>query len=160
MCSIGMTPPDGPPICTDLKDFPFGGPPPMSNTTWPNGVPTGTSAMPELVILPTRQNVLVPEFPPTPMPLYQSAPFNTIWGTMDQVSTLLSVVGLSNNPLLAGNGGLWRGLPRFPSIDISSAVSSPQTKAPAPGKISRSKLKLVPRMFWPSRPYCLACFRA
>ena len=32
----------------------------------------------------------------------------------------------------AGNGGRGLGIPRFPSMEFISAVSSPQTKAPAP----------------------------
>ena len=32
----------------------------------------------------------------------------------------------------AGKGGLSRGMPRLPSMDAMRAVSSPQTKAPAP----------------------------
>ena len=48
------------------------------------------------------------------------------------VSTLFKTVGLPNNPLTAGNGGRGRGSPLLPSIDVRRAVSSPQTKAPAP----------------------------
>jgi len=42
------------------------------------------------------------------------------------VSTLLIVVGMPNTPTAAGNGGLIRGLPRLPSSEFISAVSSPQ----------------------------------
>jgi len=49
-----------------------------------------------------------------------------IGGTAASVSTLLIVVGIPNTPNAAGNGGLIRGLPRFPSIEFISAVSSPQ----------------------------------
>ena len=42
------------------------------------------------------------------------------------------IVGLPNRPLTAGNGGRGRGMPRRPSMLWIRAVSSPQTKAPAP----------------------------
>ena len=58
-----------------------------------------------------------------------------------KVSTLLSTVGLPHRPLTAGNGGRGRGSPRLPSMEAISAVSSPQTNAPAPMRISRSKSK-------------------
>ena len=69
------------------------------------------------------------------------------------VSTLLSTLGLSHRPLTAGNGGRGRGSPRLPSMEVMRAVSSPQTKAPEPMRISRSNSKSVPMMFLPSRPY-------
>ena len=55
-----------------------------------------------------------------------------IHGMAASVSTLLMLVGLPQSPELAGNGGRGRGIPRSPSIEAISAVSSPQTKAPAP----------------------------
>ena len=58
--------------------------------------------------------------------LYHAAPRWTMGGTAASVSTLLIVVGMPNTPRSAGNGGLMRGLPRFPSIELISAVSSPQ----------------------------------
>src|ERR1051325_10891334 len=64
--------------------------------------------------------------------LYQSAPRVRICGTAASVSTLLIVVGCANTPETAGNGGLMRGLPRFPSMEFIKAVSSPQMYAPAP----------------------------
>ena len=42
------------------------------------------------------------------------------------VSTLLMPVGLPNTPRCTGNGGLFLGSPRLPSIELNSAVSSPQ----------------------------------
>ena len=53
-----------------------------------------------------------------------------IQGTVANVSVLLIVVGLPYSPKLAGNGGLKRGCPFFPSSDSSSAVYSPQMYAP------------------------------
>ena len=64
--------------------------------------------------------------------LYHSAPFTRMCGTATSVSTLLIVVGWPNAPETAGNGGLMRGFPRFPSSDSINAVSSPQMYAPAP----------------------------
>jgi hypothetical protein len=68
------------------------------------------------------------------------------------VSTLLSSVGLRHRPSFAGNGGRGRGSPRLPSRDAMRAVSSPQTKAPAPIRSSRSKLWVEPKMPSPSSP--------
>jgi hypothetical protein len=49
-----------------------------------------------------------------------------IHGTLDSVSTLLTMVGCMYRPLAAGkNGGLSRGMPRLPSRLSMSAVSSP-----------------------------------
>ena len=48
------------------------------------------------------------------------------------VSTLFTTVGQPHNPATAGKGGLIRGLPRLPSNDSNSAVSSPKIYAPPP----------------------------
>ena len=68
------------------------------------------------------------------------------------VSTLLMLVGLPQRPLTAGNGGRVRGMPRLPSIEAISAVSSPQTKAPAPTLRCTSKRNPLPRMSSPRKP--------
>ena len=47
-------------------------------------------------------------------------------GTLEIDSTLLITVGLAYRPSTAGNGGRFRGRPRYPSSEVSSAVSSPQ----------------------------------
>ncbi len=73
------------------------------------------------------------------------------------VSTLFIIVGLPHNPFSAGNGGLFLDIPRPPSIEAINAVSSPQTNAPAPNLISISKLKSVPKIFFPKSPYSFAC---
>ena len=67
------------------------------------------------------------------------------------------MVGRPNRPFLAGKGGRGRGSPRMPSMLVIRAVSSPQTKAPAPSLMSMSKEKSVPKMFLPNRPYSRAC---
>ena len=55
-----------------------------------------------------------------------------IHGTMRERLDVIDSVGLPHRPDCAGNGGRKRGIPRRPSTDAISAVSSPQTKAPAP----------------------------
>ena len=77
-----------------------------------------------------------------------------------KVSTLFTIVGFPNNPFTAGNGGRGRGSPRCPSILSSSAVSSPQTNAPAPKRRSKSKEKLLPKIFFPRTPSSRACLIA
>ena len=67
-----------------------------------------------------------------PIDLNQSAPRSMMCGTQQSVSTLLTTVGLRKAPSIAGNGGLIRGQPRFPSRLSISPVSSPQMYAPAP----------------------------
>ncbi len=64
-------------------------------------------------------------------------------GTVARVSTLLMTVGLPHRPLCTGKGGLGMGMPRLPSIEAIMAVSSPQTKAPAPSMTCRSKESLT-----------------
>ena len=75
-----------------------------------------------------------------------------ISSTLTRVSTLLMTVGLPNTPDCTGNGGLFRGSPRKPSIELKIAVSSPQMYAPPPRRISMSKANPWPRMLLPSRP--------
>ena len=81
-------------------------------------------------------------------------------GTLANVSTLLITVGLPQRPLCVGYGGRMRGCPRWPSIEWIRAVSSPQTKAPAPRRISRSNSNPEPRMLRPSRPQRRHCSMA
>ena len=76
------------------------------------------------------------------------------------VSTLFSSVGQPHNPLSAGNGGRGRGVPRLPSTDAISAVSSPHTNAPAPMRMSTLKLKGDSKIPPPSKPSCFACLIA
>jgi hypothetical protein len=70
-------------------------------------------------------------------------------GTLASVSTLFTTVGAPYRPWVAGNGGLSRGWPRYPSSESSSAVSSPQMYAPAPAWTVSSQSKPEPRMFLP-----------
>src|SRR3954468_15676642 len=84
--------------------------------------------------------------------LYQSAPLFRMCGTAASVSTLLIVVGCPNRPATAGNGGLIRGLPRRPSSEFMSAVSSPQMYAPAPRCTHTFTVLPLPMAFLPRMP--------
>ena len=120
-------------------------------------IPMGTSTRPVFLTLPVREKILVPGLVSVPMERNQSAPFRMIWGTLAQVSTLLMLVGFPHRPFWAGNGGRGRGCPRRPSMEAKSAVSSPQTNAPAPSNTWRRKEKPDPRMSSPRRPSSSAC---
>src|SRR5579862_8619996 len=96
------------------------------------GVPSGISTKPVFLILPTSENTLVPELFALPVSVNQAGPRMMIGATLYQVSTLLIFVGFPHSPFCAGNGGLGLGLPASPSSEAINAVSSPQTKAPAP----------------------------
>src|SRR5512140_2888682 len=102
-----------------------------------SGVPSGISTRPVFWTLPTRLNTLVPALLGEPVSENQAGPLDTIGATLYQVSTLLMLVGLPRRPFWAGNGGRVRGRPALPSREAMSAVSSPQTKAPAPSTSSR-----------------------
>src|ERR1700760_4384185 len=89
-------------------------------------VPIGTSKTPGLLTSPLIPTNFNPGIPFNPCCLYQSAPLTMIAAAKVNVSTLFSTVGLCHNPCATGNGGLFRGSDRFPSIASISAVSSPQ----------------------------------
>src|SRR5262245_2902278 len=95
-----MHPPDGPPVCTALT-VPPGAPPPMSSTIVRRDVPSGTSTSPVWTTLPVRQNTLVPLLFSVPMAANHSGPRRTMAGTLANVSTLLSRVGMPQ-PALGG----------------------------------------------------------
>ncbi len=115
-------------------------------------MPIGTSIRPELLTFPARAKVFVPLLVSVPYCVYHSAPFRRINGRLPSVSTFWMIVGLPQSPQTAGNGGRGRGIPRRPSIEAISAVSSPQTNAPAPRLMVRSKENPEPSMFSPRRP--------
>ena len=56
------------------------------------------------------------------------------------------LVGQPHSPCTEGYGGRIRGMPRWPSMEWIKAVSSPQTKAPAPSLMVMSKSMPLPRM--------------
>src|SRR4030042_3210780 len=93
-------------------------------------MPIGTSTSPVFLILPTREKIFVPLLPSVPKVRYQSAPLLIITGTLDQVSTLFKLLGLSHRPFSTVWTYLARGSPTLPSRDAISAVESPQTKSP------------------------------
>src|SRR5205823_4276415 len=130
--------PAAPPSSTAWSGRPSGTPPAISITLL-RRVPYGTSYTPGRSMQPDRQNSRVPVDMPEPAVANAAPPNSTISGTLTSVSTLLTTVGLPNSPDETGNGGLLRGSPRYPSIELNSAVSSPQMYAPAPRRTSRSK---------------------
>ena len=132
-------------------------PPPISKIISLRVVPIGTSTNPVFFTFPASANILVPLPFFVPSCLYHSEPSERITGILANVSTLLILVGLFHNPEFAGKGGRGRGIPLLPSMEAIKAVSSPQTKAPAPILISRSKLNSVPRILFPSKFNSLAC---
>ncbi len=83
------------------------------------------SNTPGFLTWPLTQYSFGPPFFSGPTDVYHSAPRETITGTLHNVSTLFTALGLPYRPATAGNGGLLRGCARFPSSDSSSAVSSP-----------------------------------
>ncbi len=107
-------------------------PPQMSNTILPTDVPMGTSTSPMLLILPVTAKTLVPFDDSVPILAKTSPPSIMIWGMLAKVSTLLRMVGFFHRPCTAGKGGRGLGMPRRPSMEAISAVSSPHTNAPAP----------------------------
>src|ERR671925_154119 len=110
---------------------------------------TEYSLVPVLLGLSGRENFL-----------YHSAPLLRMCGTATSVSTLLIVVGWPKTPATAGNGGLMRGLPRRPSREFMSAVSSPQMYAPAPLCTQTLTVFPVPIAFLPITPPASASFTA
>jgi len=96
------------------------------------------------------------------VPIAENAapPLSMIHDTLANVSTLLMFEGLSVNPFSAGNGGLRRGIPRLPSSDSMSAVSSPHTNAPAPALMRSSQENPEPRMSAPRRLAAVASLMA
>ena len=156
----GIHPPEGPPVCAALNFLPFGIPPPISSIISRRVVPIGISTRPVLCIFPPSANTFVPRLFSVPIELNHSAPSFIITGIFAYVSTLFRIVGLPQSPLTAGKGGRGRGSPRCPSIEVISAVSSPQTNAPAPRRRPISKQKSVPKILFPRTPYSFACLIA
>ena len=76
--------------------------------------------------MPDRQNSRGPADASVPILAYAGPPIRRISSTLTRVSTLLMTVGLPKTPAWTGNGGLFRGSPRKPSIELKIAVSSPQ----------------------------------
>ena len=152
-----MHPPEGPPVWTALRALSPDIPPPISYTICLRVMPKGTSTRPVRLTLPTKAKVLVPLLSSVPHRANHSALFLNIRDTEARVSTLFITVGFPQRPDVAGKGGLGLGIPLLPSIDAISAVSSPQTKAPAPSFTLAWKLNPEPKMSSPSSPYPRIC---
>src|ERR1700722_7506816 len=123
--SAGTTMQEEPPGITALSLRPFHTPP-QSSIRSLKGIPMGNSKLQGLVTWPETEKIAVPPEFTGPRPANHAAPLRRMVGTVAKLWVLLMVVGLPNKPKFAGNGGLKRGLPGFPSRDSSSAVSSPQ----------------------------------
>src|SRR5580704_8850473 len=112
----------------------------------------GTSYTPGRTTCPLTPTNFNPRDPPTPAFLYHSTPRTKICGTIANVSTLLITVGFCHKPATPGNGGLFRGSARCPSIASSSALSSPQMYPPGLTNTSSVKSDSLPRIFFPNNP--------
>src|SRR5436305_153229 len=71
---------------------------------------------------PETEYIRVPPWVLVPRPANHAAPRSMIGGTQHSVSTLLTIVGCPNAPLMAGNGGLILGQPFLPSSEDSRPV--------------------------------------
>src|SRR5713101_6851791 len=95
-------------------------------------IATDASYTPGLFTRPDTEYMRVPPWVLVPSAANHAAPRVMMGGTQARVSTLLTIVGWSNAPLMAGKGGLTLGQPFLPSSDEINPVSSPQMYAPAP----------------------------
>src|SRR3974390_2967965 len=152
-----MQPPEGPPVCTGLMARPPAPPSLLSYTNVLSGLPSGISTRPVLCTLPTSEKTFVPGLFALPVSVHHAGPLVTRGVMLYQVLTLLMLLVLLQSPFWAGKGGRGRGRPASPSNEAISAVSSPQTKAPAPSTTSMLNLKPRPRMLSPKMPYSFAC---
>ena len=134
-----MQPPAGPPVWTALNGRPSTMPPPMPYTMSRSEVPIGTSTRPVLTTRPASANTFVPLLFSVPMPANQA---RAVADDRRDVGERLDVVDQGRagraGPTRPGTAGAGRGVPRPPSIDAISAVSSPHTNAPAPSRTSTS----------------------
>src|SRR6195952_1965252 len=119
---------DEPPATTAFNRFPLAMPPQYSSEykNSSTGRPRSISYTPGFLTFPPADISFVPVLRPTPTLAYSSPPSLIIGTTAAIDSTLFTTVGQPYKPAIAGKGGLIRGLPRLPSNDSRSAVSSPQ----------------------------------
>ena len=125
-------PPEGPPICTALNFRLRGMPPPMSKMISRRVMPIGTSTRPVLATLPASEKTLVPLLFSVPIAANHAAP---VEDDRRDVGPGLDVVDVGRLAPQTGDGRerrARRGMPRRPSIEAISAVSSPQTKRRRP----------------------------
>ncbi len=124
--SSGVTnDPAAPPSRIAFSALPPRTPPAISSSSR-SVTPCSTSYTPGRSTQPERQNSRGPVESGVPIRAYASPPSVSTSSTFTSVSTLLIPVGLPNTPRSTGNGGLFRGSPRLPSIELNSEVSSPQ----------------------------------
>ena len=152
-----MQPPDGPPICTALNFLSFLMPPPISKITFLMGSPMGTSTRPPLLILPARANTLVPLLFSVPRAAKASPPLAMMKGRWQSLY-VVDICGFTPGAFLCGKGGLSMGIASSPQGDAMRAVSSPQTKAPAPA-LMRNQRRNRFQIFLPSSLF-LGCSMA
>src|SRR5436305_9761990 len=107
--------------------------PPARSMSCRSVIDTDASYTPGCFTRPETEYIRVPPWVLVPRPANHAAPRSMIGGTQHSVSTLLTIVGCPNAPLMAGNGGLLLGHPFLPSSEESTAASSPQICARAPG---------------------------
>ena len=114
--------------------------------------PLRISTTPGRLSEPDSPKTFVPGAFAVPRLANHEPPRDTIAGIAASVSTLLITVGLPQRPDSTGNGGRVRGMARRPSIDSSSAVSSPSTKPPAPRRNSTPQATSRPSIRSPTIP--------
>src|SRR5438874_10303851 len=113
---------DDPPGITAFSLRPSRTPPAQPSINSRSVIFIDASYTPGRFTWPLTQYSFGPPFFSGPRLAYHSAPRRRISGTLHNVSTLLTAVGLPYRPTTAGNGGLLRGCARFPLIDSRSAV--------------------------------------
>ena len=99
--------------------------PPMTPPAWcsissRSGTDISSSTVHGWLTWPEMLYSFVPVLRGRPNDANQSPPRRQMVGATAIVSTLLTVDGQPNKPTSAGNGGLRRGLPAFPSSDSMS----------------------------------------
>ena len=154
--SSGVTnDPAAPPSRIAFRCFPPRTPPARSSSSR-RVIPCSTSYTPGASTQPERQNRRGPVESGVPILAYSEPPSVSTSSTFTSVSTLLIPVGLPKTPRSTGNGGLLRGSPRLPSIELNSEVSSPQMYAPAPRRSSTSNANPSPITSVPRNPRAYA----
>src|SRR2546422_2808878 len=93
---------------------------------------TDASYTPGRFTRPETEYMRVPPWVLVPRLANHPAPRLMMCGRWQMVSTLLTIVGAPNAPLMAGNGGFGLGPPLRPSSDEISPGSSPPMEAPGP----------------------------
>src|SRR5688572_32846799 len=100
--------------------------PPASSMSCRSVIDTDVSYTAGFFTRPETEYIRVPPCVLVPRPANQAAPRLMMGGTQHRVSTLFTMVGAENAPLMAGKGGFTFGQPFLPSSDEISPVSSPQ----------------------------------